>query len=119
MKRIGCCLAIGAAAGAVNGLFGAGGGAVLVPLLTGILRFPPRRAMATALAVMLPLSASSLIVYAAAGNVPFGAAWPYLIGGAAGGLAAGLLLRRAPATGLRRLFGALVLFSGVRAVWAL
>ena len=45
----------GAAAGAANGLFGGGGGSVLVPLLTRFCGLEQRQAFSTSLAVILPL----------------------------------------------------------------
>ena len=46
----------GALTGAVNGFFGGGGGCVLVPLLTGVCGLEPKKAFATSVAVVLPLS---------------------------------------------------------------
>ena len=60
MKQIRFLLT-GSAAGFLNGLFGAGGGMVVVPMLQrdGL---PPERSHATSIAVILPLSiASSLL----------------------------------------------------------
>lgn len=44
----------GAAAGLVSGLFGGGGGTVLVPLLTTWCKMGQKRAMASCVAVILP-----------------------------------------------------------------
>ncbi|MDR0863198.1 MAG: TSUP family transporter, partial [Oscillospiraceae bacterium] len=46
----------GALAGAANGLFGAGGGIFLVPLFTRWAKLEDKRAYATSVAVILPLS---------------------------------------------------------------
>ena len=53
----------GALAGAVNGLFGGGGGMVLVPLLSGWCGMEGKRSFATCVAVILPLSAVSAAGY--------------------------------------------------------
>ena len=45
----------GGLAGIANGLFGGGGGSVLVPMLTGYCKLDQRRAFATSVAVILPL----------------------------------------------------------------
>lgn len=45
---------IGVAAGIASGLFGIGGGAVIVPALTTIMYYCPKRAAGTSLAVLLP-----------------------------------------------------------------
>lgn len=104
----------GALAGLVNGLFGAGGGMVLVPLLErkGLIR--PREVFASAIAVMLPISAVSFMIYALHGSVDFGAAMPYLLGGAMGGLIGGLLYRKIPTKLLHKALGLFILWGGIR-----
>lgn len=104
----------GAAAGIVNGLFGAGGGMVLVPLLERNKLLREREIFASALAVMLPLSAVSFGVYCLRGGMDFAAALPYLLGGAAGGILGGLLYRKVPTKLLHRLLGVLILWGGIR-----
>ena len=109
----------GAAAGLTNGFFGGGGGSVLVPLLTGVCGLSQRQAFATSVAVILPLSLVSAAVYWFRGGLDVSAAWPYLLGGAVGGLLAGKIFRRVPLVWVRRAFGLLLLYGGVRAVLAL
>ena len=55
--------AAGCAAGAVNGVFGGGGGMIVVPLLTAVGEKPPLVAHATAILVILPVSLASAVVY--------------------------------------------------------
>lgn len=110
---------IGALAGAANGLFGAGGGLFLVPLLTAWAGLPQKKAFATSVAVILPLSVVSAVVYALHGALSVSAALPYVIGGAVGGLISGKIFHRVPLVWLRRAFGVLILYGGVRAVLAL
>lgn len=106
----------GALAGLANGFFGSGGGLFLVPLLTRWTGLEQRRAFATSVAVILPLSAVSVAIYWMKGALDLGIAWPYLLGGAAGGLISGRVFRKIPLTLLRRVFGALILYGGVRAL---
>ncbi len=106
----------GALAGAANGFFGSGGGLFLVPLFTCWLGMQQKKAFATSVAVILPLSALSLIVYFLRGSLDFGFALPYLLGGLAGGIISGCVFRKMPVTLLRRAFGLLLLYGGVRAV---
>lgn len=109
----------GALAGMANGLFGSGGGLFLVPLLTQWAKLPQRKAFATSVAVILPLSLISAGVYWFKGGLDLSGAWPYLLGGFLGGILSGRLFQRVPLTFLRRAFGALILYGGVRAVLAL
>ncbi|MCQ2419441.1 MAG: sulfite exporter TauE/SafE family protein [Clostridia bacterium] len=104
----------GALAGLVNGLFGAGGGMVLVPLMERNKLLKPREIFASAIAVMLPISAVSFLIYYLRGSVDFTAALPYLLGGAAGGLLGGLLYRKIPTKLLHRALGLFILWGGIR-----
>lgn len=106
----------GALAGVANGFFGAGGGLFLVPLLCGWCNVGERRAFATSVAVILPLSALSAVVYWIHGGLDLATAWPYLPGGALGGWIAGRVLSRVKTVWLRRIFGLLLVYGGVRAV---
>ena len=109
-------LAATALAGSINGLLGAGGGALLVPLLIRKCGFEAKSAMATSVFLIFPLSLVSVIVYGMQGHLAFKAALPYLIGGCCGGIFAGKLLRRFSTLWLRRLFGLLLLAGGIRMV---
>ena len=84
--KLGFCLLAGALAGFINGFFGAGGGMVLVPLLLWLVRLEDKAAFSSAVAVILPLCAVSIAVYAAHDSLPLRDALPYLIGGSAGGV---------------------------------
>ena len=106
----------GALAGAANGFFGAGGGLFLVPLLAGWCGMEQRRAFATSVAVILPLSAVSAVIYWLRGGLALAAAWPYLAGGVIGGVIAGRVFGKVKMDWLRRAFGLLILYGGVRAV---
>ncbi len=108
----------GGLAGVVNGLLGTGGGILLVPLLLRVHKLPAQKAFATSLAVILPLSAVTFGVFTRQEPVDVSAALPYLLGGSAGGLLAGKWLQKLPVHWLRRLFGALLLVAGLRAVLA-
>lgn len=104
----------GALAGIANGLFGAGGGMILVPLLGALCGVEERKRFATALCVMAPLCLVSLLVYAMSGTLALRASLPYLIGGFFGGIAGGLLLKRVPLRLLHGALGALILWGGIR-----
>ncbi|MBR7092677.1 MAG: sulfite exporter TauE/SafE family protein [Clostridia bacterium] len=105
-------LTAGALAGLVNGLFGAGGGLIWVPVYRSLYRQRTQQVFATSVAVILPLCAVSYLLLQQ-GPVPVQAV-PYLLGGAAGGLCAGRVMRRLPTVWLRRLFGLFLLYGGLR-----
>ncbi len=61
--------AIGTAGGLVSGLFGVGGGAVIVPLLILWLGYGEREATGTSLAAIVPTAAIGMAAQAIYGNV--------------------------------------------------
>ena len=78
----------GFAAGAANGLFGAGGGMLLVPLLTGVADLEDTEVFPASVAIILPVCAVSLITTFYTTSVIVNTIWPYIAGSAIGGIAA-------------------------------
>jgi uncharacterized membrane protein YfcA len=64
--------AIATAAGAFSGLFGVGGGAIIVPLLVLWLGYDHKEATGTSLAAIAVIGALAAAVHAAYGNVDLG-----------------------------------------------
>lgn len=107
----------GALGGLANGFFGAGGGLFLVPLFTAWLKLEERKAFATSVAVILPLSFVSAVTYFLNGGIDFSSAWPFLLGGAAGGIISGLVFKKVSVNVLRRVFALLILYGGIKALF--
>lgn len=116
MHRIAKCMIAGGLAGALNGLFGAGGGLVLVPLLGGWIGLEEKRAFATSIAIILPLSIVSYALFCLQGGNVWADALPYLLGGIVGGALAPRFFNRIPTVWLHRLFSALLFYGGIKAV---
>ena len=114
MKRKSRYAVSGVLAGVVNGLFGGGGGMVLVPLLRRWCGLEERKAFATCVAVILPLCVVSAAVYVLRRGVDATLAAPYLLGGLAGGFLGGRLFPKVSAGWLRYLFAAFLVYGGVR-----
>lgn len=106
-------LLAGFAAGAVNGLLGAGGGMVLVPLLCAGSELKEQEVFSSSIVIILPICIVSLWV-SCSGSLPWSDAWPYLLGAIPGGLLAGLIGRRIPTTWLHRALGIMILYGGFR-----
>lgn len=101
--------AVGAAAGALSGLFGVGGGILIVPGLVLLLGMSQRRAHATSLAAIVPIAAAGAAGYALAGAVDWLAAALLTAGGALGAVVGTHALRRIPERGLRIIFAGFLL----------
>jgi uncharacterized protein len=97
MRRTLQLAAVGTAAGLYSGLFGVGGGAVIVPLLILWLGYGAREATGTSLAAIILIAALTAGLHGAYGNVHFEKG--VLIGiPAVGGVVAGTWLQqRVPA----------------------
>lgn len=80
--------------GVVNGFFGGGGGMIVVPLLTKLFKMEQKKAQATALFVILPISAVSTIVYLCNNSVNFTQSWPVILGIVLGGIVGAKLLNK-------------------------
>lgn len=62
-------LVVGAVSGFVSGLLGVGGGLILVPIFTAVLRLPIKTALGTSLAVVAAQSIPGTIVHALLGHI--------------------------------------------------
>ena len=114
--RFGALLVCGLAAGMINGLLGTGGGIILVLGLSRICRgtLPDRRDVcANALVVTLTLTLLSTALYIKGGNAPPADLSRFVLPGAAGGLAGGLLLGKITPGALGKLFAVLLIVSGI------
>ena len=116
-ERYGAVFA-GVLAGLANGLFGAGGGMLLLPVLEKTTKLEPKELFASSVCIILPLSLVSAAVYFLQGGSFAGQSLPYLIGGAGGGVVAGLLLKRLPTKLLHYVLGAFILWGGIRLLTA-
>lgn len=105
---------LGLAAGFLGGLFGVGGGLLVVPGLVLWLHFEQRRASATSLATIVASSAAAVTRFAVDGSVQLDAAAVLLIGAATGAFAGARLAGRIPNYWLARGFVAVVVLSALR-----
>ena len=107
----------GLCAGALNGLFGAGGGMVLVPLLRKLTPLDDRQLFSASVAVLFPICIVSLLFAPGWEIFSLPQAVPYLLGSAAGGICAGLWGKKIPSLWLHRGLGLLIIWGGIRYLW--
>lgn len=93
---LGRALLVGLAAGFLSGLFGVGGGILLVPALVVLLHLPPRMASGTSLAAVLPISVASLVSYTISDSVDWWVALFLAIGAVSGAVLGTHLLQVLP-----------------------
>jgi len=98
---VAACLGIGLVAGLLSGLFGVGGGTVIVPLLVLLLRFDQRLAAGTSLAAIVPTATVGVISYALHDSVAWIPGIILALGAVIGAQIGTWLLPRLPITALR------------------
>ena len=106
-------ISIGLIIGFINGFLGAGGGILLVPLLTLIIKEPVKVAHATAVVIILPLCIASGIVYILNGFYQFNVGWKILIGTVLGGILGTFLLKKLANDWISLLFSLVMVASGI------
>lgn len=89
-------VSIGIVAGVLSGLFGVGGGVVVVPALMAFLHLDQRRASATSLVAIAPAALVGAITYAVQGEVHWLAALTLAVGSVIGAPIGARLLRALP-----------------------
>lgn len=103
---------VGTAVGFLTGLFGVGGGFVIVPVLTLVLGFGMPQAVGTSLLVIALNTATALVVRLGTSGVEWSVAIPFTVAAVAGVLAGNRVADRVDAASLVRWFaGALVALS--------
>ena len=103
-------------AGVANGFFGGGGGMLVVPILTYLCALEQKKAHATAVAVILPLSVASLAVYLFNGHFDYFTAISVSSGVILGGIIGSILLSKISNKWLCFIFYALMLAGGIKMV---
>jgi len=105
---------IGLIVGFANGLFGAGGGTLLVPALQKFFKFETHKSHATALAVILPLSVISAGIYIWGVDVDWKIIALVSAGGVCGGVIGAKILNKLASWWLNILFGLFLAAGAIR-----
>jgi uncharacterized membrane protein YfcA len=107
---------LGAMAGTLAGLLGAGGGFLIVPLMIGTMRMPTRLAIGTSPAVILISSSAGLMGKVASGQMRVDLALALVASAGPCAYLGTLIGRRLPARTLRILLGVVLVAIAVRGV---
>lgn len=109
---------VGLGAGVMAGLFGIGGGNIIVPVLTVLLGYPAKRAIATSLAALLaPVGLPGVLTYWRAGTLDIGAAAWIALGLFLGTVFGAKLTISLPSRTVKLLYGLFLLFVAARFIF--
>ncbi|MCS6884039.1 MAG: sulfite exporter TauE/SafE family protein [Acidobacteriota bacterium] len=118
MKDATLFLVIGLSAGLLSGLFGIGGGLIIVPSLIYFVGFSQHKATGTSLAVLLPpVGIAAVLEYYRNGNVDLKAAMFIAVAVVAGSYLGAYLANKISGPYLRLLFGIFVLGMGLYLIY--
>ena len=111
------CAAGGVVAGFFNGLFGSGGGTIIVPFLEKFLKLDPQKSHATAIFIISGFTLVSLIFYAFSAQLDFALALKVSLGGVLGGFIGAKLLHKLSFPTIHKIFGLFMIAAAVRMVF--
>jgi uncharacterized membrane protein YfcA len=118
MRRTLQLAAIGTAAGAFSGLFGVGGGTIIVPLLIVWLSYGEREATGTSMAAIIVIAAFAVAFQAGYGNVDVADAALVGVPAIGGAIAGTALQQRLPERAISLLFAALLIVIAVELIFS-
>ncbi len=99
--------------GAINGLLGAGGGMIAVPLLKKM-GLEQKSAHANAVAIILPISILSAILYLYKDYVNLPDVLPYIPTGILGAVLGTYFMKKISPLWLKKIFGFFMIYAGIR-----
>lgn len=108
---------IGIFTGFVNGIFGSGGGTLLVPILNNVVKVEEHKSHATALAIIVFLTSASSVIYISKGTYDIGLTLKVAIGSIIGGIVGAKLLSKVTGKFLRISFGIIMIIAALRMVF--
>ena len=107
-------LAVAALCGVASGMFGIGGGVLLVPLLGLCFAFSQHRAQGTSLIALIPPTGIlALLAYSRQGFVSWKAGLLLIPGVFVGGIAGGMLAKKLHPRRMRQLFAVIMFALGI------
>lgn len=108
---------IGLFTGFINGVFGSGGGTLLVPILNNIVKVEEHKSHATALAIIVFLTGASSAVYISKGTYDIELTFKVAIGSIIGGIIGAKMLCKVTGKFLRISFGSIMIIAALRMVF--
>lgn len=109
---------LGGLIGLINGFLASGGGIAAVLVLEKILKLETKKAHATAIAIILPLSLASVFVYGLSGYIDWAVVFKSALGGTAGAVVGAKILDKLPKRYIKIGFGGVMIIAGIRMFFA-
>lgn len=108
-------IGLGVLAGISSGMFGIGGGNIIVPILVAFLGFDQKLAIGTSLAaLLLPVGLPGVLLYGRAGQLDWQVAFPLALGLLAGVLVGARITISLPSYTIKRIYGVFLFIMGLR-----
>lgn len=117
MKRIFKKAFIGIITGIVSGLFTAGGGLILIPILVSFFNLPEKEARATTIFCILPMVIITAFFYQSNNYIDWQVGMLCAIGGIFGGFLGASLLNKIRPQYLKIIFAIFLLYAGGRIIF--
>lgn len=108
---------IGIFTGFINGIFGSGGGTLLVPILNNIVKVEEHESHATALAIIIFLTGASSAIYIYNGTYDVSLTLKVAVGSIIGGIIGAKILCKVTGRFLRISFGLIMIIAALRMVF--
>ena len=110
---------LGLVAGVLGGMFGIGGGVILVPALVLLFGMNQHMAQGTSLAILLPpVGILAVMRYYQAGNVKLGIAAFICAGFIVGGFIGASLIHHVPSALVKKMFGVFILVASLHMIFS-
>lgn len=111
-------LAVGVGAGVTSGLFGIGGGLVIVPALVALLRYDQKRAVGTSLGALLPpVGIGAVLSYYEAGEIDLAASVFVALGLIVGAFLGARIALGLPSSTVKRMYGVFLMAISLRFIF--
>ncbi|MBR6033495.1 MAG: sulfite exporter TauE/SafE family protein [Clostridia bacterium] len=110
-------VSVGFIAGIVCGMFGAGGGMILVPAFTHLFKIDEKKSRATSVFAILPMILVGIIFYTKANHVDIEIGLRCAFGGLVGGLIGAKMLKKASNNTLKIIFIFFISYSSIKMIF--
>ncbi|NLM03501.1 MAG: sulfite exporter TauE/SafE family protein [Clostridiales bacterium] len=108
---------LGLIAGFINGLFGAGGGSIIVPALNSFFNVPQHKAQATAISIILPFTIISSFIYYNNEFIVINTTLNVILGSVIGSYFGSKILNSFPDKYLHQIFGIFMILAALRMIF--